>query len=130
VLNGTTTLTFTINNPNATSLSGVAFSDAFGGLVVATPNGLTGSCGGIVTAVSGSGGISLTGGSVGANSSCNFSVNVIGTTTGTKNNTTGPITTTETGLGATSNTASVTSSHSTARSAIRLAAPGRATRCL
>src|SRR5207253_851723 len=47
-LNGSTSLTFTIQNNNTTtSLTGVGFSDTLpAGLVVSTPNGLTGSCGG------------------------------------------------------------------------------------
>src|SRR5262249_43098470 len=51
-VNGSTTLTFTIQNNNGTvGLTGVAFSDTLpAGLVVATPNGLSGSCGGTVTA--------------------------------------------------------------------------------
>ena len=47
-LNGSTTLTFNLSNPNAgTMLTGVGFIDSLpAGLVVSTPNGLTGSCGG------------------------------------------------------------------------------------
>src|SRR4029077_19301930 len=47
-LNGSTSLTFTIQNNNTTTtLTGVGFSDTLpAGLVVSTPNGLTGSCGG------------------------------------------------------------------------------------
>src|SRR5579863_5909973 len=44
-LNTSTTLTFTITNPNATSLTGVAFNDPLPpGLQVSTNNGLSGAC--------------------------------------------------------------------------------------
>jgi len=108
-LNGSTSLTFTIANPNAaTALSGVAFTDNLpAGLVVATPNGLSNTCGGSVTATAGSGSIALSAGSLAANANCTISVNVTGTTTGTKNNTTGAITSTESGPGVPSNTATI-----------------------
>jgi uncharacterized repeat protein (TIGR01451 family) len=103
-LNGSTSLSFTIQNTNPTvGATGVAFSDTLpAGLVVSTPNGLTGACGsGIVTAVAGSGTVSLSGGTIGAGGTCTFSVNVTGTTAGTKNNTTGNVTSTEGGTGGT-----------------------------
>ena len=83
-LNGTTSLTFTINNPNAVALTGVSFSDTLpSGLVVATPNGLSGSCGaGTIVAAAGSSSISLSGGTMPANGNCVFSVGVTGRTTG------------------------------------------------
>ena len=104
-VNGTTTLTFTITNPNAGSgLSGVAFSDTLpAGLVVGTPNGLSNTCGGTVTATAGSGSVALSGGSIPASQSCTVQVNVRGTTAGVKNNTSGAVTSTEGGTG---NTAS------------------------
>src|SRR5205085_7348664 len=112
-LNGTTSLSFTVTNPNTlASLSGVAFTDSLpAGLVVATPNGLTGTCGsGTITAVAGSGSISLSGGTLtaspAAGSSCTFSVNVTGTTAGVKNNSV-QVTSTEGGSGNTAN-ASIT----------------------
>jgi hypothetical protein len=110
LLNSSTSLTFNINNPNTTlALSGVAFSDSLpAGLVVATPNGLTSTCGGIVTAAAGSGSISLTGGALAANGSCTIALNVTGVTAGVQNNTTGPISSTESGAGAPSNTATIT----------------------
>ncbi len=105
-LNGTTTLTFTINNPNATTaLTGIGFGDTLpAGLNVATPNGLTGSCGaGTITTgtVSGFSVVNLSGGTLPASGSCTFSVNVVGVTAGTKNNTTGQITSVEGGTGGT-----------------------------
>jgi CSLREA domain-containing protein/uncharacterized repeat protein (TIGR01451 family) len=110
LLNASTSLTFNISNPNTSlALSGIAFSDTLpAGLVVATPNGLTSNCGGTATAAAGSGSISLTGGSLAANASCTISLNVTGVQAGVQNNTTGPISSNESGAGATSNTASIT----------------------
>jgi fimbrial isopeptide formation D2 family protein/uncharacterized repeat protein (TIGR01451 family) len=108
-LNGSTSLSFTINNPNTTiSLTGIAFTDNLpAGLVVSTPNGLTGSCGGgTITAVAGSGSVSLSGATLASTTSCTFSVNVTGTTGGVKNNSV-QVTATESGPGNTSN-ASIT----------------------
>ncbi|MGC2697793.1 MAG: hypothetical protein WA738_18555, partial [Candidatus Angelobacter sp.] len=111
LLNGSTSLSFTINNPNTTlAITGVAFTDALpAGLVISTPNGLTGSCGGgTITASAGSSSVSLTGATLAANASCSFSVNVTGTAIAVESNTTGPISSNETGPGATSNTAVLT----------------------
>jgi uncharacterized repeat protein (TIGR01451 family) len=88
-LNGTTTLSFALTNPNASAtLNNIGFSDTLpAGLVVATPNGLTGTCGGgTIAATTGSGTVSLSGATIAASGSCTLSVNVTGTTTGTKNN--------------------------------------------
>ena len=102
-LNGTTSLTFTITNPNASPLTGVAFADSLpAGLVVSTPNGLTGSCGaGIITATAGNNAVSLGGGTLAASGNCTFSVNVTGTTSGVKNNTTSAVSSLEGGTGGT-----------------------------
>src|SRR5262249_3165833 len=103
-LNGSTSLTFTIQNNNATvGLTGVAFTDTLpAGLVVSTPNGLTGTCGGgAITATAGTSVVSLTGASLAASSSCTFAINVTGTAAGQQNNTTGNVTSTQGGAGGT-----------------------------
>src|SRR5580693_679143 len=103
-LNGTTSLTFSLSNPNtAISLSGIGFTDAFpSGLTVATPNGLAGSCGGgTITAAAGSNSVGLSGASLAAGASCTFAVNVVGIIAGAQNNVTSAVTSTEAGNGST-----------------------------
>ncbi len=111
----TATLRFTITNLYPGPLSNIAFTDTLpAGLVVATPNGLQGTCGGggTITAVAGSNTISLTGGSLqaaGGFDNCSFVVNVVspvGTTPGVLTNTTGTIT--ATGVTAGTATAAIT----------------------
>jgi uncharacterized repeat protein (TIGR01451 family) len=102
---GSATLTFKITNPNQiVSLTGISFVDTLPvGLLVSTPNGLSGSCGGgTIVAVAGSNTISLTGASLAApGGACTFSVNVTANATGTLVNTTDPITSTQTVTGGT-----------------------------
>ncbi len=102
-INGTTALTFTINNPaaNTVSLTGVGFTDTLpSGLVISTPSNLVGSCGGgIITALPGATTISLAGATIPANSSCSFSVNVTGTASANYTNTSGAVTSTNGGTG-------------------------------
>lgn len=99
----TSVLTFTMTNPNSNSgLSGISFTDPLpSGVQVASPNGLINGCSGTVTAIPGTGIITYGSGSLAASGSCTFSVTVLGATTGTKINTTGNITATETGPGGT-----------------------------
>jgi len=95
---GTSTLTFTITNPNQNNaLSGVGFSDTFpvapGAMVVAAiPSPSTSGCGAPTFApVAGAGSISFSGGSIAAGGSCTVSVNVTAPVTGTYNNTSGVV---------------------------------------
>ncbi|HEX5702908.1 MAG TPA: Calx-beta domain-containing protein [Pyrinomonadaceae bacterium] len=101
--NGSTTLSFTIGNPNSSTLTGIGFTDPLpAGLIVATPNGLTGSCGGgTITAADGSSSISLSGATLTGGATCTFTVNVEVNTLGAKNNTTGNVSSTEGGVGGT-----------------------------
>ncbi len=101
--NGSTTLSFTIGNPNSSTLTGIGFTDPLpSGMIVATPNGLTGSCGGgTITAADGSSSISLSGATLPGGATCTFTVNVQVNTLGPKNNTTGNVSSTEGGVGGT-----------------------------
>ena len=99
----TSTLTFTVTNPNlTTALSGIGFSDTLVSDLTVADSGPTAACGGSLTTTS-PGSIAFTGGTLVANSSCTFNVTVTGATAGTKNNTTTAVTSTEGGNG---NTAS------------------------
>jgi hypothetical protein len=88
-LRGSTTLQFSLTNPNAVSaLTGVEFSDALpAGMIVSTPNGITGTCGGgVISATPGGGTVTLSTATLAAGASCLFSANVVGTSSGAKNN--------------------------------------------
>ena len=90
---GISTLTFTINNPNAAVISDVNFNDTFptspGAMVVANPTGAsTTGCGTPTFApVAGATSISFSGGEVPANGNCLVSVNVTVPAVGVYNNT-------------------------------------------
>jgi uncharacterized repeat protein (TIGR01451 family) len=101
----TTTLTFTVGNPNpSTDLTNISFTDTLpDGLVVANPNGLVNNCGGgTVSAISDSNSIVVSALSRNAaTANCTIVVNVQATSLGEKNNLTGSITSTQSNAGGT-----------------------------
>jgi YVTN family beta-propeller protein len=86
-LNGTTTLTFTISNPNvSTTLNGVGFVDNLPPGLVVGPGPSAGSCGsGTLSAALGASSISFSGVTLAPGASCWQYVEVQGTTAGVKN---------------------------------------------
>jgi hypothetical protein len=80
---GTTTLKFSLASQNTIALNDATFADTLpGGVVVATPAGLSSTCGGTVAAFAGSGTVKLTGGVLAAGGACTLSVNVTGVSEG------------------------------------------------
>jgi hypothetical protein len=83
----TTTLTFTLTNPNPVgNFTGLGFSDSLTGLAVTATPGLTNTCGGNWAPAAGDTLLNLTGGTLDAGQSCTVSVNVGGTQPGQHNN--------------------------------------------
>ncbi|MCB1051457.1 MAG: DUF11 domain-containing protein [Acidobacteria bacterium] len=94
-VNGTSTLTFTIDNSaNSLAANNLAFNDTFpAGLVLATPvNAVVNCTGGTLTAVAGGNSVSYSGGSLAGGASCTLSVNVTAATLGDYVNTSGDLT--------------------------------------
>jgi uncharacterized repeat protein (TIGR01451 family) len=78
-----TTLSFTLSNPAGGAVNGIGLTDTLSsGLVVASPNAVTGNCGATITATPGTGTISLSGANLGPNASCTFTVGVTATAEG------------------------------------------------
>jgi hypothetical protein len=87
-LNGSTSLDIIIGNPNAGGISSVNFTDSLpSGLEVAAPSNLANDCNGAATAQPGSSSISLSSGSIAGLTICDVSLDVVGTSTGQKDNT-------------------------------------------
>ncbi len=100
----TTTLTFTLNNPNldpGATLTGVGFTDPFPGtMVVATPLVTTNNCGPTFTAVAGASSVAFAGGTLAPNAPpCTISVEVTSNTGGPNVNNTTAIASNEGGPG-------------------------------
>ncbi len=105
---------FNLSNPNASSpLTGVGFTDKLpSGQTVATPNGLTGNCGGgTISAAPGSGSVSLAGSTLAASESCTFTVTVTANASGTQNNTTSSVASNEAGNGGTASASLIVASN-------------------
>ena len=107
LVNGTTTLTFVIANPNGIGLTGLAFTDAFPtGLMVSSFPTVSNNCGGTFNgATAGSTTISLSGGSLasGSGTTCAISLQVTSATPGSLTNTTSGVSSTQASTGAGSN---------------------------
>ena len=102
------TLSLTVVNGGTTNLTGIAFTDTLTNMQVATPSVMTNTCGGAVTAVAGSGSITLAGGTLNAGLTCTITVQVTSNTVsavGGHANTVTGITSTQSGAGPNSNTA-------------------------
>jgi uncharacterized repeat protein (TIGR01451 family) len=92
---GTTTLEFTITNTDVSGMrTNLAFTDVLpAGVQVASVSGVTGSCNNsLASATPGSNTVSISGLTLQSNSSCSFTVQVTGITSGMKNNQTGTLT--------------------------------------
>jgi uncharacterized repeat protein (TIGR01451 family) len=104
-LGGTVGMSLLLTNAGGTTLTGLSFTDTLpAGLT--TPDATTTPCGGTLSISSNV--LTFTGGSLVAGANCTISVTVTGATAGVKNNTTGAISSNETGTGSPSNTATVT----------------------
>jgi hypothetical protein len=89
-----TALSFTITNPNSSSLSAIGLTDTLpGSLSIDNPNGENGTCGSasVITANPGAQTISLSGGSLKAGASCTVSVSLIANQAGVVQNNTGAV---------------------------------------
>ena len=97
---GTSTLTITLTNANATAITGAAFTDTYPANVTntATP-GLTNTCGGTATAAANGSSLALSGGTIPASGSCTLTVAVTSSVAGSYLNSTGSVTTTNAGSG-------------------------------
>lgn len=86
-------LVFTVDNPAGVPVEDLAFTDVLpAGVIVASPASPDSTCGGTLTAPDGGGTVTLSGGSVGALSSCQVRVGVTSSTPGVHMNVSGDLT--------------------------------------
>ena len=115
--NDTTLLKITLQNPNATAVTGAAFTDTYPFAMVntAAPGAvITGTgCSGTITAAANGSSLALSAGNVPANSSCDITVNVTSSAANTYVNNTGAVTTTNAGTSTSVNGSLVVLSHIT-----------------
>jgi uncharacterized repeat protein (TIGR01451 family) len=103
-------MSFSISNPLAVALTGVSFTDSFpAGMQVAPTPGLADTCMGTISPgdTAGDTAFTLTNGSIPAFSTCTITVNVIGTTPGTKTNTASGVSSAQTGAAGQPSTAAI-----------------------
>jgi LPXTG-site transpeptidase (sortase) family protein len=95
-INGTSTLTFTVTNPNTgVAFTGISFTDTLPGNVTVT-NGFSTQCGGTLTTTA-PGTISFSGGTLAVSASCTINVTVTATASGIYDNVSGFVFSTEGG---------------------------------
>ncbi len=104
-LGGSVNTSFLITNPNAFGLTGISFSDTLPAGLTAT-NGSSAACGGNMV-ITGGNTLTFSGGTLASGANCTITVPVTGSTAGAQNNTSGVISSNESGSGLTSNTAIV-----------------------
>ena len=110
-LNNGTSFIISVYNPNTTGLSGVSYTDTYpAGLSVPTLNGATlnYNCPGFNTTGTSSSELMITNISLGPGITCTLTATIIGIAAGVQNNTTGPVSSSQTGTGNASNTATLT----------------------
>lgn len=100
---GSSVMTVTLSNPNATAITGAAFNDSYpaGLFNTAALNDATTCTGAVSNSTNGATGgtLSLSGGTIAANGSCNVTVTTTSATAASYANATGPVTTTNAGTG-------------------------------
>ncbi|MGD2114766.1 MAG: hypothetical protein PVG07_06930, partial [Acidobacteriota bacterium] len=90
------TLRFDINNPEPVPAPNLAFTDNLpAGMTIASPSQAFSTCGGTLDAPDGGSTITLSGGGIGASSSCYITVDVTSSTPGTHTNVSGDLTSDE-----------------------------------